>query len=801
MGGPAEMAEGREEDMRIIVCGADFEENLGLGMIAAAAEGAGHDVRVVPFNERSQAAELARQIAQEAPDVVGLSVQFQHRAFEFLGLARLLRAEGYRHHITCGGQFPTLAWREVLEAGHGIDSIVLHEGERGFVDLLGALESGRRVGEVPGIAFMSDDGAPVRTPGRMLGDLDELPFPKRYRPHAQHMGIPFIPIMGGRGCWGRCRFCSITSFYRDARAHAGGKTLRHRSPENIAQEIALLAHAAGGTGIFCFHDDNFLLPRTRASAARVGQIREHLDLYGVGKVAMIGKCRPDTLDEELARELAAHGMIRMYVGVENASEAGTLHLRRGTQTDAVRTALRACREAGIFSCYNLLLFEPDATLDDVRTNVAFMRAHASHPVNFCRAEPYFATPLQLDMAAEGRLGGSYLGYDYRIADDRTELLFRVCSAAFRERNFSCHGVANRYMGLGYSAKILAHFYDDPHGRASELGRRAEQLTRAITEDTAGFIEEAIGVVDRGLSPDRVARETALLGLRISASDHRLHLLIDELSCDMQRFANGAYRPPMPDPTERLRKLAQSLALGTSLAVWATGCGSSHGPTMSDPLPRDAMVVDDAPADTGVRDGRVVPPDSTVVDWVPFDAGLMDADVDAMLPEDATVVDDAPADAGVLDSTVIVPPDSTVVDWVPFDAGVADPAPADNGMAAANRAPDSACLALIDQWRDTTALRAVRSTDLPLSAPPNVELSAERDGDHVRVVVRGGPHEMSYRWHGGGEIDGDGREVRWKPESMDDHIRVAVRSAAGVAVVSMRARNVEGGLPFDDEVAG
>src|SRR5262245_51477054 len=125
--------------MRLCLVGADFEENLGVGMIAAAAEEAGHPVTFVPFNTVADTKAIARRVAADKPDVVGLSIQFQHRVYEFLALARCLRAAGYRGHITCGGQFPSLAWKETLENRHGVDSVTLHEGERTIVDLLAAM--------------------------------------------------------------------------------------------------------------------------------------------------------------------------------------------------------------------------------------------------------------------------------------------------------------------------------------------------------------------------------------------------------------------------------------------------------------------------------------------------------------------------------------------------------------------------------------------------------------------------------------------------------------------------------------
>ena len=125
--------------MHVALIGADFEENLGLGMVAAAAEAAGHTVAIVPFNQPAEAAAVAARAAASGATVVGLGIQFQHRAHEFLGLAARLRALGYRGHITAGGQYPTLAWQESLDPRYGLDTVVLHDGEETLVELLAAL--------------------------------------------------------------------------------------------------------------------------------------------------------------------------------------------------------------------------------------------------------------------------------------------------------------------------------------------------------------------------------------------------------------------------------------------------------------------------------------------------------------------------------------------------------------------------------------------------------------------------------------------------------------------------------------
>src|SRR4051794_13909311 len=101
--------------MHLCLIGADFEENLGVGLVAAAAVKAGHRISVQPFNSVGEMARVADATVALAPDAVGLSIQFQHRVHEFLALGRALRERGYAGHITCGGQFPSLAWRQTLE--------------------------------------------------------------------------------------------------------------------------------------------------------------------------------------------------------------------------------------------------------------------------------------------------------------------------------------------------------------------------------------------------------------------------------------------------------------------------------------------------------------------------------------------------------------------------------------------------------------------------------------------------------------------------------------------------------------
>ncbi len=747
--------------MRIHFVGADLEENLGIGILSAVAEKHGHQATIVAFNDVSETDRVIRRIVEDAPDIAGLSIQFQHRAQEFLMLARKLREAGFRGHITTGGQFPTLAYREVLDPRNGVDSVVLHDGEETLVDVLDALSQNKSLHDVAGLALRADDGAPVRTnPRRLLDDLDAVPFARRYRQHNRHMNIPFIPIIGGRGCWGKCSYCSIIAFYDDAVESGGGKAVRMRSASNIAAEMALLLDGAGGKGIFCFHDDNFIFPSEKLSIKRIREIRTALDEYGVGRIAMVGKARPDCVTPTLAKELADLGVIRLYVGVENGSEAGGDHLKRGTQQAHVREALKSCREAGIFVCYNLLVFEPEAKVADVRENVQFIRDHADHPVNFCRAEPYYGTSLHVDLSKDQDLGGSYLGFNYRINDPRAELLFRICSAAFRERNFAPNGVANRYMGLGYAANVLRRFYNE-RGGADVFVRRARELTRKISLDTAEYLEKAIQLAQR--TPledwDALERQTLLLGLEIAAADKHWHEELDAIYADMRAFTQDPRdeAPRIVKPSNRFQRLKASVAVGLSLSVSVSAyAGCSDGPTTTSGGGGTGLVTDPVPPDGGSTSSGE---GGMVVDPLPPDGGMGGfGGAGGGAGEGGMVVDPPPPDAGEMGLLEF------------------EPEPV--------RAPTK--LRLIDQWFDTSPKTTVRTIDLPLFDPPKLKLVARKEDECLHVRLEGANCAITTRWEGDGIVQGDGLEAEWRPVGPTDRIRVGIRSRGGVAILSLRA---------------
>src|SRR5689334_3967752 len=99
--------------MRVLLVGAEVEENLATRYLGAALEREGHSAELTAFSNVSETASVLATARRTRPDMIGLSMTFQRRAHEFGALAEALRKDGFAGHITCGGHFPTFAYQDV----------------------------------------------------------------------------------------------------------------------------------------------------------------------------------------------------------------------------------------------------------------------------------------------------------------------------------------------------------------------------------------------------------------------------------------------------------------------------------------------------------------------------------------------------------------------------------------------------------------------------------------------------------------------------------------------------------------
>lgn len=506
----------------VALVGPELEENLSLRYLASSLAAAGFRPEIVPFDEEGQLRGVLEALVSrsEPPLLVGLSLSFQRRARDFLALAVALRREGYRGHIAAGGHFGTFACRELLADFHEVDSICRHEAEETLVRLAAALRDASDLKEIPGLAYREENGEVRLTGLPKPPDLGKLPWPDRRGHPSQCLGHRVAPLVGGRGCYANCAFCCISAWHEQT---LPGKRFRLRPVEDVAEEMAWLRKEKG-IEIFIFHDDNFFLPQRRDGLERIHALGNALDRRGTGDIATIVKARPNNLDREILDALRSRlGLIRIFLGVESDSEMGLRTLGRRVDSAQNHRAMDLLEEAGVYVCFNMLIFDPDTRIEDLRTNLSFMERYAEVPMNFGRVELYAGTPLLDRMQAEGRAAGDYLEWDYRMASEEVQRVFEIAMACFYVRNFSEESAPHRLMGTRFCVEVAARY----HPRVFKESWRAEskRLNRLLARDSAAAMR-------------RIIRHVSGAGTRLPDADFARELS-DELRDFERRVHEGA----------------------------------------------------------------------------------------------------------------------------------------------------------------------------------------------------------------------------------------------------------------------
>jgi len=496
--GPA----GRVSASHVVLLGPNQQENLALQYLAAAARQAGHEAQLVGFNCRSDTANAVRAVAGIGPDVVGIAMQFQHSIDDGLALARALRGAGFTGHLTCGGHVATFCYAELLRDG-AFDSVVRHEGESTFTELLDALSAGKSVAGIAGLAWREHDGVVLGLPRPLVRDLDSLPWPERQPVPYLVAGIPIAFLLTSRGCTETCSYCSISAFSRDA----SGPAFRLRAPGPVADEVKHLYDR--GARAFFVQDDLFVLGSESATLARVMALTKAIRLRGVSPDSAVFwvKGRPDSVSVPVLEALRTMGTLHLFLGVESASAERLAYLGRSHRPEDNQRAIALCREHGIVPSFNLMLFDPDCSLEHIGETIDFARQHPDLPWNVCRTEIYSGTPLYGRLKAEGRLQGDYRSYGYRMSDERAEMMFRILRVCLHERAFAFDSLLNRLISLSFARQLHEHFFPDL--ATLQLSREVLDLVRAVHVDTVDILDESRALASEPRLDPHVVRQRAV----------------------------------------------------------------------------------------------------------------------------------------------------------------------------------------------------------------------------------------------------------------------------------------------------
>ena len=332
---------------------------------AAALLEEGHEVKIVEgYLEGLSYEEIEGRAGSFGPDAIGVHMVYHWEDDRRLaGFLSKMKKESGAGFIAAYGYYPTFASGEILSGCGAIDAIVLGEPELTFSAMIKTLAAGKPVRGIPGLAVnKNENGTLARCgPGAAAKNLDALPFPVRTEAMWR---LPEVNILGSRGCYGKCTFCHINSFFGNGSLPAW----RGRSPENIMLEIDGLI-AAKKARDFYFTDPNFFGPGANGQQRAVRLAA----MLGERNISFGIEARANDIKDAGIAALAGAGLKHILIGLESGRDESLLRMKKMTTVAQNENALKILRKYGIEPNVGFIMFEPDSTLEDIKTNLRFLK--------------------------------------------------------------------------------------------------------------------------------------------------------------------------------------------------------------------------------------------------------------------------------------------------------------------------------------------------------------------------------------------------------------------------------------------
>ncbi len=229
--------------------------------------------------------------------------------------------------------------------------------------------------QIAGVSFQLD-GEIIHTPTREYLDVDELPFPAWHHidpydyPDAGKL-YPFITLMGGRGCDGRCTFCLFPQVMY-------GRRYRPRQPELVVDEIEYDLKLFPYLKEIMFEDDSITLAR---HLPRLRTICEEILRRGL-KITWSANARSDLIDLDALKLMKRSGCRMLCVGFEFGNQDLLNKVKKGTTLERMRLFSELCWKVGIRVHGCFMIGAPGETRETALQTIEFAKSLPMDTVQF-----------------------------------------------------------------------------------------------------------------------------------------------------------------------------------------------------------------------------------------------------------------------------------------------------------------------------------------------------------------------------------------------------------------------------------
>ncbi len=271
-------------------------------------------------------------------------------------LGRLIRARFPQRKIIFGGHsvyFPEEASRIPTDAA---DAICKGEGEHTICEVM---ERGfGEIGDIAGVYVPTAKGWQLTRERPQEKQLDTLAWPRFDGINLDDYGKHFLPLMGARGCIGRCEFCP------DRYRTPGFRT---RSAMNQVDELEYLS---GAFDVEHFpYNDPLMNGHVGVLTEKAREILRRGLKVQYGGNMMVRAEMPDDLFPLLRKS----GMSVALVGIESGSAATLKDMHKRHTPEMAAAYLRNLHTAGIKTEVNFILGYPSETEAHFEETCRFVR--------------------------------------------------------------------------------------------------------------------------------------------------------------------------------------------------------------------------------------------------------------------------------------------------------------------------------------------------------------------------------------------------------------------------------------------
>lgn len=476
----------------VLLIGFEDQENLGLRYITSFLKKKKIRIKIKPFQYHNRE-EILRSINSEKPKIVGFSLIFQRMFDDFKALMVYLRENDVNCHFTMGGHFPSLSPSSTLKLIPELDSVVRFEGEETLLDLYERIDDRDSWQNLKGIAYRNNGKIHINAPRPLIRDLDSLPFPFRSRETPVHRGIGISSILGSRGCFYDCSFCSIHQFYKEP----PGPMRRTRSPENIIKEMEELFYDKG-IRVFIFQDDEWFMKGNHHIRWIENFVSELKRSPICDEILWRISCRVDDVDSVLLRKMKDVGLMCVYMGIESGNEQGLTTFNKHYVVDDIFRALDVLNEVEMPFEFGFMIFDPGSTFESVGENIRFLEKiteGGEAVAHFSKMVPYAGTTIAEKLEKQGKLKGNIGSPDYGYEDNRLNLLQFFSSKVFNYRNFGKDGLVERLRVAKFDSMILNKFFSTKYD-VSEYDERLRDLIQKSNDSALETFNMAVNFMKK-----------------------------------------------------------------------------------------------------------------------------------------------------------------------------------------------------------------------------------------------------------------------------------------------------------------